>query len=109
MRRRIVLSLVVLLLLLFSSSVAALGIVPGPAAQLITFPILTHVAPAGLEGGHFIYSDGSAVPVPLARDPGTAGYLAPSASTASLSTGTDRDAPNASDAYEGETSAVTTG
>jgi hypothetical protein len=42
--------------------------------QFITFPILTHVAEAGLDHGHFVFGGEAAVPTPLARDLGAAPY-----------------------------------
>jgi hypothetical protein len=80
----------------------------GPPAFL-TFPILLHVNDNGLDHGHLVFGGEAAVPAPLARDPGSAQYLAADASdplTLAIAAGTDQNVSNSPDSYEGETGAL---
>lgn len=81
---------------------------PTGPPQFITFPILTHVAPAGLNHGHFVFTEGAAFPTPLAPDFGFADFNAALASTSALSGSGETDVSDGSDSYEGETSAAGT-
>jgi hypothetical protein len=82
---------------------------PTGPPQFITFPILTHVSPAGLDHGHFVFTEGAAFPSPLAPDLGFADFNAAPVSTAALSASGETDVSDGSDSYEGETSAAGTG
>jgi hypothetical protein len=100
------------LLVTVAASLSALAQAPpdgaGPPA-FVTFPILTHVAPAGLDHGHFAFNgDEIGIPTPLAPNRGAALYSPAAPSSLSLATGTDRDVSNAPDSYEGETGAAGT-
>jgi hypothetical protein len=94
---------------LFSCFLGAQGQTPPGPPAFITFPILTHVAEPGLDHGHFIAGGEAAIPSPLAPNLGSANYSPAVAGTLAITTGTDRDVSNTSDAYEGETGAVSTG
>jgi hypothetical protein len=74
--------------------------------QYLTLPILTHVAPAGLDHGHFVFGGEAAIPTPLAPNLGATDYLAAQTGTLALTTGTDFDVSDGADSYEGETSAA---
>ena len=74
--------------------------------QFLTLPILTRVAPAGLDHGHFVFGNDAAIPSALAPSPGATNYLAPSSSASTLTMGTDRDVSDGADSYEGETGAT---
>ncbi len=82
--------------------------IQGPP-QFVTLPILTHVAEQGLDHGHFVFGGEAALPAPLAPNRGAAAYNAALAGTTAITGGTDRDASDGSDSYEGETSAAGTG
>ena len=43
--------------------------------QFVTFPILVHVGEVGLDHGHFVFTEGAAIPRPLAPNLGTGGVL----------------------------------
>lgn len=78
---------------------------PGPPA-FVSFPILTHVAEAGLDHGHFVEGPGeSAIPAPIFTPPapGTAGAASFTGVVAAIN---ESDVSVASGSYEGETGAV---
>lgn len=81
---------------------------PGPP-PFVTLPILTHVAEPGLDHGHFVFGGEAAIPSPLAPDRGSASFNQAASGSLALLTGTDLDVSNTSDAYEGETGAVSNG
>jgi hypothetical protein len=81
---------------------------PSGPPQFVTFPILTHVAPAGLDRGHFVFTDGGAFPWPLAPNLGFANFNAATPNTNSITGGSDLDVSDGSSSYEGETSAAGT-
>jgi len=74
--------------------------------QYLTLPILVHVAPSGLDHGHFVFGGEAGIPAPLAPNLGTANYFGTQASSLALTTGTDRDVSDSADSYEGETGAT---
>jgi hypothetical protein len=104
---RIAISMIVMAILVFSPLSA--GAAGGPPA-FVSFPILTHVAEAGLDHGHFIEGPGeSGLPSPFAPDYGSTDFLAAGASTAAITSGGDQNVSSSSNSYEGETSAAATG
>jgi hypothetical protein len=82
---------------------------PNGPPQFLTLPILTHVAEAGLDHGHFVFGGEAAIPTPLAPDLGATDYSPSQLGTLALVTGSDRDVSDSSDSYEGETGAAGTG
>lgn len=113
---RLVVKVCLVLLVFFSVlSVAVMGqddVHPswtlGPP-QFVTFPILTHVAPAGMQHGHFVFTEGGLVPAPLAGTPAP-GTASPAIFGAlALTMGGDTNASSSDDSYEGETGAAGTG
>jgi hypothetical protein len=87
----------------------AVGAAGGPPA-FISYPILTHVAEAGLDHGHFIEGPGeTGLPSPFAPDYGSTLFNAAGISAAAISTTGDLDVSNTPDSYEGETSAAAFG
>jgi hypothetical protein len=102
---------VVLALFVAAGSLVAVAQQPnaGPPA-FITFPILTHVAEAGLDHGHFVFGPGeTAVPAPIFQAPpgGSAGP-AQFVTAAAVDTTGETNVSRASDSYEGETSGSAT-
>ncbi len=82
----------------------------GPPAFL-TFPILTHVAEAGLDHGHFVFGPGeTAVPAPLFKKlpPGSPGTQSFAGGGGTDTTG-EVNVSSAPESYEGETGAVSYG
>jgi hypothetical protein len=110
MRKILMLLIAFLLVAPIRATIGAQGPPDGAGPPpFITFPILTHVAEAGLDHGHFVFGGEAAVPAPIARDLGSSAFFPAPSSTINLVTGTDRDVSNSSNSYEGETGAVSTG
>jgi hypothetical protein len=104
--KKAVLSLVVALfsLPLWAQSQEAQG-----PPQFLTLPILSRVAPPGLDHGHFVFvGDEGVVPGPLAPSGGATSFVPAARASQNLTTGTDRDVSDSSDSYEGETGAAGT-
>lgn len=74
----------------------------------ISYPILIHVPEGALDHGHFVASEEVGIPSAIAPNLGTASF-APAKPGGGLSAGSDRDASNALDSYQGETSAASNG
>lgn len=104
MRKNSLLVMALLLALAMWTSGDAADNGPPP---FLTFPILTHVAEAGLQHGHFVFGGDAAIPAPLAPKLGAAPYTSAAIlAQSTLTTGADRDVSNAPDSYEGETGAT---
>ena len=85
---------------------------PTGPPQFVTFPILTHVSASGLDHGHFVFTDGAAIPAPLNSDRGAANYnpaLFGGPKAAAITGSGEANASNAPDSYEGETGAASNG
>jgi hypothetical protein len=76
--------------------------------QFVTFPILMHVGEDGLDHGHFIFTEGAAIPGPLAHDAGSAAYVPATSGTLAISAGADLNVSNSPSSYEGETGVAAT-
>jgi hypothetical protein len=107
--KKIVPSFLMAVLLITFVSAGGQGQVAQGPPQFITFPILTRVAEPGLDHGHFVFSEGGAIPNPLAPPPGSTSFWGASIGSLALLTGLDRDVSNSADSYEGETGAAGTG
>ena len=104
---RLIASVIVVTILLVSPFSAAAS---GGPPNFVSFPILTHVAEAGLDHGHFVGGPGeSGVPAPLAPNYGSTAFNAAGVSAAAATVGADRNVSHTSDSYEGETSAAAVG
>jgi len=97
-----------ILIAVFLPVVGQSQVAQGPP-QFLTFPILTRVAPPGLDHGHFVFVGDEAVPAPLAPSGGATNFVGATIGTSSLTTGTDVDVSDSPDSYEGETGAAGAG
>jgi hypothetical protein len=77
--------------------------------QFLTFPILLHVGEDGLDHGHFVFTEGAAIPGPLAHDAGSAAYVpAGTTGTVAINPTLDANVSGSSGSYEGETGVAAT-
>jgi hypothetical protein len=74
--------------------------------QFVTFPILVHVGEVGLDHGHFVFTEGAAIPRPLAPNLGTAAFAPATTSSGTVGGTNEQDVSGGADSYEGETSAA---
>src|SRR5689334_12812272 len=81
----------------------------GGPPPFLTFPILMHVGEDGLDHGHFVFTEGAAIPGPLAKDYGTANAPNADFTLGSLSPSNDTNVSGGTSEYEGETGAAATG
>ena len=78
--------------------------------QYIHRPILLHVGEEGLDHGHFVFTEGAAIPAAIAPNLGTANYVPALSTSTAASAGAEADVSSSSSSeYEGETGAASNG
>lgn len=82
---------------------------PSGPPQFVSVPILMRVGEAALDHGHFVFSEGAAIPSPLAPNNGTAPYSGAVIGSAAIVAGSDVNVSNDPTAYEGETGGAAAG
>lgn len=81
---------------------------PQGPPQYLTRPILLHVSEDGLEHGHFVFTEGAAIPSPLAPNLGLAVFTPATFAGTALVTN-EIDVSTKPDSYEGETTGAAAG
>lgn len=78
--------------------------------QYIHRPILLHVGEEGLDHGHFVFTEGAAIPAAIAPNLGTGNYVQALSTSTAASAGAETDVSSSSSSeYEGETGAASNG
>jgi hypothetical protein len=105
MIRKIFHSIVIAALLLLPNAGIVRAQTQGPP-QFVTFPILVHVSEDGLNHGHFVFGEDVGIPSPLSRNLGSTKFVPAGHGGGGLTGGTNIDASDGPDSYEGETTAL---